>query len=350
MKTLPILRALLSLLVCLQFTAASACAATPGEEMAAAANKLAATLTPEQKSKCMFDLKADARLGWHFIPSEMVKPQRYGLMLKEMTADQRRLALALLATGLSQTGFNKATNIMSLEDVLHELEKAKPVVERDPSKYFVSIYGTPGPKGAWAWRYEGHHLSVSFTIVDGQKFSFAPSFMGTNPGAVRSGPRLGTRVLGKEEDFARNLVVSLDAAQKSVAIYTNTAPKDIITGADHKVKPLAPEGLAVAKMTAVQSDVLRQIVDEYIRRARRELADADWAKIRKAGWDKVRFAWAGGVERGEGHYYRVQGPTFLLEYDNTQNDANHVHAVWRDFENDFGEDLLRKHYEQSHVK
>ena len=346
MKSLSTFRSLsIVLVLCASLEAR---AATPGEEMAAAANKLAATLTPEQKAKCLFEMKADARLGWHFIPSEMVKPQRYGLMLKEMTAEQRKLALALLATGLSQTGLNKATNIMSLEDVLHEMEKAKPVVERDPGKYFVSIYGTPGPKGAWSWRYEGHHLSVSFTIVDGHQFSFAPSFMGTNPADVRTGPRIGTRVLGKEEDFARQLVKSLDAAQKTVALYTNTAPKDIITGADHNVKPLAPEGLAVAKMTAVQSDVLRQVVDEYIHRARREMADSDWTKIKKAGWEKVHFAWAGGTERGEGHYYRVQGPTFLLEYDNTQNNANHVHAVWRDFNGDFGEDILKKHYDADH--
>lgn len=330
--------------------AANLHAATPGEEMAAAASKLAATLTPEQKAKCLFDMKADARLGWHFIPSEMVKPQRYGLTLREMSAEQRSLAMALLATGMSQAGLMKATNIMSLESILHEMEKANPRVERDPGKYFVSIYGTPGPKGAWGWRYEGHHLSVSFTLVDGKQISAAPSFMGTNPAEVRSGPRTGTRVLGKEEDLARELVKSLNSEQKAVALYTNVAPKDIITGADKKVKPLAPGGLAHAKMTKQQGELLVKVIDEYVRRARAELADADWKKIRTAGLDKVTFAWAGGTERGQGHYYRVQGPTFLLEYDNTQNDANHVHAVWRDFNGDFGEDILAKHYGEAHKK
>ena len=348
MKTFPALRWIL--LSALWLSPAAAQAATPAEEMAAAASKLAATLTPEQKAKCVFDLKADARLGWHFIPSEMVKPQRYGLPLKEMTADQRKLALALLATGMSQTGLAKATNIMSLEAVLHEMEKANPRVNRDPEMYFVSLYGKPEPQGTWSWRFEGHHLSLSFTIVEGKHISSVPSFMGTNPAEVRSGPRQGTRVLGREEDLARQLVKSLTAEQKSVAIYTNTAPKDIITGADRKVKPLSPEGLSRAKMTPPQQELVVKVITEYARRARPELAERDLEKIRKAGLEKVTFVWAGGTELGQGHYYRLQGPTFLLEYDNTQNDANHVHAVWRDFESDFGEDLLKKHYDAAHAK
>jgi hypothetical protein len=208
----------------------------------------------------------------------------------------------------------------------------------------VSIFGSPGK--TWGWRVEGHHLSVNFTVVEGKEISAAPSFFGSNPAEVKQGPRKGLRILAAEEDLARELVKSLDAAQRKTAILTNVAYKDIITGAQRKVQPLAPAGLSAADMTSAQSDLLQKLVREYVYRQRPEGAGRDLEKIQKAGWTKVSFAWAGGLERGEGHYYRVQGPTFLLEYDCTQNDANHIHAAWRDFENDFGEDLLRKHYEE----
>jgi len=183
--------------------------------------------------------------------------------------------------------------------------------------------------------------------VRGDTVLATPSFMGTNPAEVKNGPRTGLRVLAKEDDLGRELVKSLDDAQRKLAVITNTAPSDIITSNARKAKRLEPAGLPVAQMKEPQRKLLRSLVDEYVARNRAEVAKADWAKIEKAGWDKTTFAWAGALERGQGHYYRVQGPTFLLEYDNTQNNANHIHAVWRDFENDFGDDLLRKHYEET---
>jgi len=318
--------------------------------MTAAANKFLGALKPEQKAKAHYaDLKADARQAWHFIPTEMVTFGRKGLPMTEMTEEQRKLAMALLQSAMSEHGYTKATDIISLENVLRELEK-NGKVDRNPIKYFVSIYGTPDAKGTWAWRFEGHHLSLSFTIVEGKEFAAVPSFMGTNPAEVREGPKKGLRVLGVEEDLGRELAKSLSAEQRPTGIYDKTAPKDIITGADRVAKRLEPEGIAYAKLNGAQKDLLKKIVAEYANRVRADVAKADLAKIDAAGWDKVAFAWAGGLERGEGHYYRVQGPTFLLEYDNTQNNANHVHAVWRDFTNDFGEDLLKKHYEQAHKK
>lgn len=320
------------------------------EAMTAAANKFLATLKPEQKEKAHYaDLKADARQAWHFIPTEMVTFGRKGLPMTEMTEDQRKLALAMLQSAMSEHGYEKATSIMGLESVLRELEK-NGKVDRNPIKYFVSIYGKPDAKGTWAWRFEGHHMSLSFTIVDGKEIAAVPSFMGTNPAEVREGPKKGLRVLGVEEDLGRELVKSLSAEQRVVGVYDKTAPKDIITGADRVAKRLEPDGIAYAKLNDAQKQLLKKIVAEYANRVRPDVAKSDLAKVDKAGWDKVAFAWAGGLERGEGHYYRVQGPTFLLEYDNTQNNANHVHAVWRDFTNDFGEDLLKKHYEQAHKK
>jgi hypothetical protein len=178
-----------------------------------------------------------------------------------------------------------------------------------------------------------------------------PSFMGSNPAEVLAGPRQGLRILAKEDDLGRQLVKSFDDAQRKLAVITNTAPSDIITSNARKAKRLEPAGLPVARMNKSQREILHALIDEYIARNRAEVARADWAKIEKAGWDQTSFAWAGGLDRGQGHYYRVQGPTFLLEYDNTQNNANHIHAVWRDFENDFGDDLLLKHYEQTpHAK
>ena len=314
-------------------------ASVPAEAMTAAANKFLASLKPEQRAKAVFEFKSDERLNWHYIPKD-----RKGLPLKEMSAEQQQLALDLLASGLSRQGLEKARTIMSLEPILAELEGAGRRIPRDPALYHVMIFGKPDSKGTWSWRFEGHHLSASFTLVKGEFFSSTPSFFGSNPAEVRQGPRKGLRALAGEEDAARQLVKALDDEQRKIAVFDTTAPKEIFTEAKHKVEPLAPGGLAAGKMTAAQRESLMALVREYVRRARPELADADLAKIEKAGMEKVHFAWAGGLEKGEGHYYRVQGPTFLLEYDNTQNNNNHIHAVWRDFDGDFGEDILRKHY------
>lgn len=316
----------------------------PAEEMTDAATHLLAALTPEQKAKITFDFKEDERLNWHFIPRV-----RKGLPLKEMTPAQRHLAQALLSSALSQRGCMKATTIMSLEQILAEMEQGKGPV-RDPELYFVSIFNKPGTKETWGWRWEGHHLSLNFTVLEGTSVAVTPSFMGTNPGEVRAGQRTGLRVLGREEDLARQLVRSLDDTQRSIAIYTNVAPADIITAADRKARLLSPPGLAMSKMTKDQKQLLMDVIKEYVFRNRGEIADQDLKKIRATSPAKISFAWAGAIDLGKGHYYRIQGPSFLIEYDNTQNNANHVHAVWRDLERDFGGDPLRSHYEEHHKK
>ncbi|HSH93970.1 MAG TPA: DUF3500 domain-containing protein [Roseimicrobium sp.] len=306
------------------------------KEMTDAARNFLTALTPDQKAKATYELKADERLNWHFIP----KP-RNGLPLKEMTIAQRHLAMALLGTGMSSKGQAKALTIMSLEQILHDMENKSP--KRDPELYYVTIFGTPDEKAPWGWRVEGHHLSLNFT-VGGDDTASTPSFMGTNPGEVREGQRKGVRVLGYEEELGRTLVKSLNAEQKKAAIYSETAPKDVITAAERTVKALEAVGVSYSKLNKEQQSNVEAIINEYIHRVRPEIAAKDLAKIKASGMDKILFAWAGSMERGQGHYYRVQGPTFLLEYDNTQNDANHVHAVWRDFDGDFGTDLLKKHY------
>ena len=311
-----------------------------GEEMASAANTFLASLTPEQKSKATFEFKGGERYDWHFVPRE-----RKGVSLKELTPAQRPLAHALLNSGLSQRGYASAVTIISLEQILKEIEGGRGPA-RDPELYFVQVFGTPGSKGAWGWRFEGHHLSLNFTVVEGRAVAGAPSFFGTNPGEVRDGPRKGLRVLGAEEDMGRKLVKSLDEAQRKAAIFSADAPKDIITGNARKAQIEGKQGLPFTQLTPPQRQQLAAIVELYANRLRGEMAEQDLRRIADKGWDQVVFAWAGGTEPRQPHYYRVQGPTFLIEYDNTQNNANHVHSVWRDLENDFGEDALRKHHEQ----
>jgi hypothetical protein len=317
-------------------------AAKAAREMASAARNLWASLTSEQKQKIGFDFKDPLRYDWHFIP----RPRK-GLPLKEMSGEQKALAHALLASGMSSTGFVKAETIISLEQVLQSIEQGRGPV-RDTELYFFNIFGNPNSTSAklpWGWRVEGHHLALNFTIVGDKGCVGGPTFMGSNPGEVKSGPRQGLRILADEEDIARKLVKSLDESQRKKAVVQQEAPKEILTLAARKASPLQPAGILMTDLNSDQKELLNSIIVLYAERLRPELAANDLGKIMKAGVDKIGFAWAGGLERGNPHYYRIQGPTFLIEYDNTQNDANHIHSVWRDFENDFGDDLLKKHYD-----
>jgi hypothetical protein len=315
------------------------------EEMSAAALGFWKSLTPEQQAKARFEFKDEERLNWHFIPRD-----RKGLPYKQMTPDQRKLANALLATGLSAKGLEKTTTIMSLEQVLFEMEGPAGKMKRDPELYYFSIFGTPDAKGTWGWRVEGHHVSLNFTVAGGKAIAATPAFLGSNPGEVKNGPRKGVRVLGNDEEMGRSIVKSMTDEQKAVAVYTKEAPKELILVPKVKVKPLDPAGIAWDKLNAKQQEAVWTLIQEYANRLRGELAAQDLAKAEKAGKDKISFAWAGGLERGEPHYYRVQGPTFVIEYDNVQNGANHVHSVWHDPASNFGEDILRAHHEAEHNK
>src|SRR3954468_4100212 len=315
--------------------------ARAAEDMAKAANNLLATYTPEQKQAGVFEVTSDERVNWHFIPRT-----RKGIPFKDLSTAQRPLAHALLSSGLSQRGYASAVTIMSLEQILLEMEQGKGP-KRDPENYSVSIFGKPGSEQPWGWRVEGHHLSLNFTIAEG-KIVGTPSFFGTNPAQVKDGPRKGLRVLDQEEDLGRALVQSLNDDQKKTAMLTGEAPKEIITANSRKAKLLTPEGIAADQLTAAQKQMVLGLLNVYASRLRGEVAEADLQKIQSAGFEKVHFAWAGSTEIGQPHYYRLQGPTFLIEYDDTQNNANHIHTVWRDLTNDFGDDLLKKHYEESH--
>jgi len=314
--------------------------------MATAATAFLAALPADARAKAAFPFDSPERERFHFIPTEMFA--RRGLTIKEMSEPQRTAAHALLKSGLSQRGYLTATSIMELEEVLRAVEGTGGQFVRDPERYFVSVFGTPGNRGAWSWRVEGHHVSLNFTVVNGTLLASAPSFFGTNPADVRSGPKAGTRILGSLEDPARALVTSLTAAQKTKAVIEGAAPNDIVTANRLPITPLAPAGVSQAELTEPQRTLLMQVLTGYTSFMADDIAADRMDRVRKAGLDKVTFAWAGETELGKKHYYRLQGPTFLIEYDNTQNDGNHVHSIWRDFEQDFGRDLLREHIRTAH--
>ncbi len=316
--------------------------ARAADEMAAAAAAFLAALTPEQRAQAAFEFKADERANWHYVPKD-----RRGIPFKELTPAQRHLAHGLLRSVMSQRGYLKAVTIMSLEQIIIDLDMNP---KWDPERYYFTVFGTPAPGSTWGWRVEGRHLSLNGTIVGGKRFAATPSFLGALPVTVPAGPRKGLRTLGDEEDLGRRLVKALSDDQRAAAVLPGAPPRDVITGAKRRVAPLSPAGLATGKMTAPQREMLLELVKEYVARHRAEVAAQDLERIERAGFEKVHFAWMGGLEPGQGHYYRLQGPTFLVEYDNTQNNANHIHSVWRDFANDFGEDLLRAHYECDHPK
>jgi hypothetical protein len=315
----------------------AALAPSPAVEMAAAAQRFLQGLSPELRRQAQLALDDGRRVEWYYTPTA-----RPGVSLKQMNARQRELAHALLKTGLSATGYERTTTIMSLEKVLAEMEDDP--VNRDPELYSFTIFGRPDPTGTWGWKVEGHHLSVPFTIVGGTLIATAPNFFGSNPAEVRQGPRRGLRVLGASEDLGRQLVTSLTDGQRRQAIFNVVAPHDIVTGNAARVDPLAPLGLPAAQMDPAQRATLEKILTEFSSHLPEVLAQQRLDRIRRASVDKIRFGWAGSTEIGRPHYYRLQGPTFIIELDNTQNDANHVHQVFRDFADDFGRDLLREHY------
>jgi hypothetical protein len=262
-----------------------------------------------------------------------------------MSEDQRATARKMIAAALSERGRLQLEAIIALESVLAVMEGT---ARRDPGLYYFTVFGSPGGENPWGWRVEGHHLSINLTVA-GHHISATPFFFGADPAEVRvQHAQKGRRALAQEEDLARQLIRALNATQRKTAVIASRAPSDIITGANRTVNPEAPSGLAYINMTPGQQDQLRALVDLYVGRLRADAATRELAAIAKAGWNLVHFAWAGGLEPGEGHYYRIQGPEFLIEYDNTQDDANHIHTVWRKFEGDFGRDILREHYQRGH--
>lgn len=310
-------------------------AADTTEAMAAAAQTFLAARPGDDRVRLAFDDRE--RESWHYVPR-----RRKGLMLGSMDADQRQAAHALLHSGLSQDGHDKVQGIIALEAILGRIE-GNPGF-RDPARYTLALFGDPAAAAPWGWRFEGHHLSLNFTLVDRQ-VATTPAFLGANPARVPSGPRQGERVLADEEDQGRALMASLTAAQRERALIARTAPDDIVTRASRRARLAGFEGLPAADMSPAQRAALLRLIEVYTGRFRPELARAHMERIERAGVDRLHFAWAGSSTPGRPHYYRIHGPSHLIEYDNR---GNHIHTVFRDLEGDFGENLLAEHLETHH--
>jgi hypothetical protein len=345
------------------------------QRMGEAAANFLASLSPEQKAKTQYALNDEARRTfWHYTPIP-----RDGLPLAEMDRPQQQLAQKLVAAGLSEGGFGIASVIMGLETTLDMREGwTRPLPGRDSRLFYLRIFGEPGDQEPWGWSFEGHHISLNYTIAQGQIVAPTPTFFGANPAGSPLGRKGMLRPLESIEELARDLMHTLDEGQRAHAIIAKAAPPDIVLtnrayvveGAllngpkavddwrareqvhDHELEKLrylsTPQGLASGALNDAQQELLNALVGEYIYRMPDELAELEMKKLQAAGATPLHFAWAGGLERGQGHYYRIQGGHFLVEYDNTQDDANHIHSVWRDPANDFGADMLARHYAHSH--
>jgi hypothetical protein len=312
--------------------------APAGARMARAAERFVSGLDEQQKQNALLPFDSPNRSQWFFTPQQDNKrqPTRKGLAFKDMKGPQRQAAIDLLAAGASQVGKEKALDVMSLEAVLRDIEKPGGIV-RDPDWYFVTIFGTPGPTGRWGWRLEGHHLSLNFTVENGQVTGATPSFYGANPREVLAGSRKGHQALAKEESLARELVLSLKPEQQKVAIIDEKTPKfEIAEGTPQPSLGDLPKGLAAAEMSEPQKKLLVALLSEYTGKLANDLGGPLMKQVHQAGLDKVHFAWWGGVQPRQPHVYRVQGPTFLLEYVCVQNDGNHIHSCWRNLTGDFG--------------
>ncbi len=312
-------------------------------DMGSAAAAYLNSLSPELRARASVPFDVPVRTDWHYVPRN-----RTGVTFGQMTEPQRIAARKLLRAALSSKGLLKADAIMSLDSVLRELEKDSQGPTRDPMAYEVTIFGDP-TKPPWGWKVEGHHISLNFTVTaDG--WATTPSFLGANPAEVRTGPLAGQRVLGAEEDMGWELIKSLDEAQRKEATLAGNVPGDILTIPGRALDETPSVGLSYSAMTPAQREVLDRILEEYVGNLRHDVAAEQLQRIRSAGMDKIRFAWAGKTDPGHPHYYRISGPTFVIELDNTQNEANHVHTVWHDKTRDFGRDLLGEHYKQDHGK
>lgn len=311
-----------------------------GGAMVSAADAFITSLKPDQKARASFGYDDAERTNWYFTPQQKNKKYtRKGLPLQDMTAEQKNLALALVKAGTSEAGNLAANTIMSLEAILRDQEGTKGANTRDPEWYFFSIFGLPGNSGKWGWRVEGHHLSLNFTMDGAQVVTATPSFFGANPAEVKGGANKGLRILASAEDLAHKLFLSLDENQKKIAKQTKPFPEPGEGTPSPKVGDAI--GLSASKMTAAQKDTLRKLMTSYTDRMPADVAAAEWKAVDAAGFDAVTFAFHGEPALGKGHTYRVQGPSFVVEYLNMQadsggNPANHIHSAWRRIKGDFG--------------
>ena len=300
------------------------------------------SLTQVQRNKALLSFDDESKTLFHYIPSSMFP--REGIQLNELDQEQKAKLDKLLKGFLSETGYMKTMKIIDLENIL--LEISGDSIMRNPENYSVAFYGNPEKDSLWAFSFEGHHISLNFTIHN-EKVGIAPRFLGASPARIPSGPREGERTLHNEEDLGFELINSLSEEQRKVAIFKQEPFFDIVTGKSPEVEPLSPVGIMYGQLNGHQQLIFLKLIDEYLSTMPAEQAEKRMNSIKDEEINEVRFGWAGATVLGEGHYYRIQGKTFLIEFDNVQDKANHIHTVWRDFDGDFGRDLIKEHYENS---
>jgi hypothetical protein len=317
------------------------------QDVSIAANEFLSGLSPSLKAEAMFPFDNQERFNMNFVP--MVSR---GPTFHDFDVSQKKAALNLLKASLSATGYLKATQIIELENVLRQLEGDAKLSDgryrRDPLNYHYCIFGTPSRDGIWGWRFEGHHISLNFVSMDGKLVSSTPSFLGSNPAIVKSGAEKGKQVLANEMNLGFELVNSFNESQLKLARFSDQAPHEILTGNNRKAEMLEPKGISYSSLSAVQKNIFDRLLKVYIDNYELGFSKTLMDKIKKAGIENLSFAWAGPLKPGGGEYYRIQGPMLLIEYDNTQNEGNHVHTVVRDLTNDFAEDILQAHYRDHH--
>ncbi len=304
------------------------------------------SLSDQQKAKASYSYQDGERLFWYYPPLN-----RHGLPLRDMDAGQRELAYRLMASGLTERSYEQAKLIIDHELVLGPLEKeqGKTTFVRDPELYYFTVFGEPGATDPWGWRAEGHHVSLHFSVWGEKVLSVTPFFFGANPAEVRKGPKTGLRILGAREDLAFELMDTLDKGQRSTAVIYDKAPLDILTYNSSKASLPREQGLPASRMSGTQKEIMMSLVSEYVGQVRGDLSRERMDAIKERGIDEFHFAWAGPIDKSAEHYYRVHGGDFLVEFDNRQDGANHIHSVWRDVENDFAQDVLREHLLLYHV-
>jgi len=308
-----------------------------------AARALSAATPAAARSSLELPLTDAARSDWNYTPRG-----RDGVPWKSMGDAQRAASTALMRSALSEAGLAKVRAVMALEIVLREVETFG--LSRDPDNYAFALYGTPSADAPWGWRVEGHHLSLHFTLVGDRYVATLPQFFGANPAELpRDFPKAGMnkahRVLVREEDLARELLDSLDAAQRKAAVIDERPYGDIVSRNAAKLEPMVPAGVSFGALTAAQQATLLKLVTAFAEHLLPPLADARLARVREGGLETLRFGWAGSSRRGEPYYFRVQGARMLIELDNSG--GNHIHSVWRDAEGDWGRDVLREHYRRA---
>lgn len=313
--------------------------------MSGEVTKLLQSLPASSRAKATYDFDHAERVNWHFVPRA-----RNGVPLGDLNEIQRGAVFSILRHSLADQGYKKATSIVDLENTLRVVEgRGNNDRYRDPLNYYVTIFGTPEAKGTWGWRFEGHHVSLNFTLVNNSFESSTPSFFGSNPAIVREGKDRGKQILIEESRKGFELVNSLSPDQLNQALIAEEALPDIVSFNSRKAELLSPSGISFKAMTDAQQQMLLDLLKVYVNNYELGFSKKLMAKIQKAGIENLSFAWAGDREEGKGYYYRIQGPMLLIELDNTQNNANHIHSAVRDLTNDFGDDILREHYQKEHV-